>query len=118
MRISKVRSSSSNFSSEDTVYIKKTGIITTSFKISSNLKYKDTTYYWRVIAKNLKKTKKCNDEFKTFFLQSKNVEEVLFEINYADEWAVHNEGSKANISIDNSTFFNNDKKSLVIKFNE
>lgn len=110
--------SSSNFSSEDTVYIKKTGIITTSFKISSNLKYKDTTYYWRVIAKNLKKTKKCNDEFKTFFLQSKNVEEVLFEINYADEWAVHNEGSKANISIDNSTFFNNDKKSLVIKFNE
>ena len=101
---------------EDTVYIKKTGIVDNKFTISAGLKNKDTTYYWKVTAKNQKKSKVCAQGYSSFYLKSNSDEEIEFNIEYADEWKVHEEGSQAEVSIDKSNFFKNDKSALAISF--
>ena len=103
---------------EDAVYIKKIGITSTNFTIGANLKYKDTTYYWRVFASNSNNSKLCNGEYGSFYYIANTGTEINFDIEYADEWTVHELGSPANISIDNNNFFGNNKKSLVIKFDQ
>ena len=111
--------SSTNFSqTEDAVYIKKSGITTNEFNIGANLKYKDTTYYWRVLAINADNSKLCNGDYSSFYYKAKSDQEINFDIEYADEWTVHKEGSQADVSIDNNNFFKNNKKSLVIKFDQ
>lgn len=111
--------SSTNFNQvDDIVYIKKTGIIGTSFEVSAGLKNKDCNYYWKVTAKNLDNSKRANQEYGSFYLKANSDEEIDFPTEYVDEWSVHELGSQANVAIDNSNFFNNNKPSLVISFDE
>ena len=113
--ILEVASSTSFNQQEDAIYVKKAGISETSFKLFSNLKYKNYTYYWRVTAVNKDSKKVCNEVF-SFFYEANLDEEIEYTIEHADEWEVHKDGSPVNVSIDNTNFFGNDKKSLKIDF--
>ena len=97
------------------VYYKKDYIQTNSYSISSSLSKKDTTYYWRVTAKNADFTKVCNS-VETFYLEAEDVGEVPFALGEPSDWMVHSEGTPCKISFDNSNFFGNDQESVVIKF--
>jgi len=99
------------------VYYKKTNISSTSFTIQSALSLRNTTYYWKVTASNGKYEKLCS-EVKSFYLAADDKDEVPFDIGEADDWSLHQQGSYADISIDNSNFFGNNKPSLVISFEE
>ena len=101
--------------SEEDVYVKKTGITDTSFTLSSVVKEKNAYYYWRVTAVNAD-TKK-QSAVGRFYLKA-DEREIEFDVNYADEWTVHGQGSAANISVDDSDFFGNGKNSLVVEFEE
>lgn len=110
-------SSSDQFQSdiESVDYYKRENIVGTSFKINSEFAFKDVNYYWRVAAKNGSGSKYCEEMF-SFHIQAPDVEEVKFDLGEADDWSLHNLGSKADISMDNSNFFGNDDKSLKISF--
>lgn len=111
--------SSQNFSqTEDAVYVRKAGVVTTQFTISAGLKNKDATYYWRVTAVNSTDERLCSQEIGEFYLAADVDEEIAFNIDYADEWVVHKEGSKATVSIDKSNFFGDGNNALRIAFNE
>lgn len=107
-----------DFETHDVAYIKKSGLTSTSLTLTSSLKYKEKEYFYRVTAYNSNSKRKANQEYESFYLKANTDEEITFDIEYADEWVCHELGSKADISIDNSNFFNNDKKSLVINFEE
>lgn len=96
-------------------YVKK-NITTTSFNINSALMYKNTNYYWRVTANNSEN--ELTSSTYSFFVRAPEVEEVEFDIGDADDWTLHSIGSYADISIDSSNFFENNKDSLVIQFKE
>lgn len=98
-------------------YYSRENITSTTFRINSDFAFRDVNYYWRVTAKNDEGTKECNSIF-TFFLKAPAVEEVHLSIGEADDWSLHPLGSRADIEIDRSNFFNNDQDSLKISFKE
>ena len=105
-------------STVDTVtYYSQKNITTTSFTINSDLTEKDTTYYWRVFAVNKNKSIQSTSTF-TFFMKAEEIEEFEFDLGSADDWTLHSTGSYADISIDNTNFFGNDKESLVVSFKQ
>ena len=99
----------------DSVYVKKTGITDTQFTPTSTIKEKNARYYWRVTAANA--DTKRQSATGSFYLAA-DEREILFDVNYADEWSVHEQGSNATISVDDSDFFGNGKNSLVVSFVE
>ena len=108
--------SSPSFSqSDDAVYVKKTGITSTKFTLFSSIKEKNAHYYWRVTAINHAESR--TSETWEFYYKA-DEKEIEFDVNYADEWKVHEQGSNATISVDNTDFFNNGKSSLVVSFVE
>ena len=108
--------SSTAFSqTEDTVYVKKTGIVGTKFALTSTLKEKNVDYYWRVTAVNL--SEKKTSAVSSFRLVA-DEKEILFDIDYADEWEVHQLGSKADVSVNKNDFFGSGENSLVVSFVE
>ena len=113
--ILEVASSTAFSQQEDVIYVKKSGISETTYNLFANLKYKNYTYYWRVTAVNKGSKKVCNEVF-SFFYEANIDEEVEYTIDHADEWEVHKDGSPVNVSVDNTNFFNNDKKALKIDF--
>lgn len=98
------------------LYLKKQGIATTSFTLSSSIRIKDRSYYWRVTAFNETNSKKCLEEYGTFYLAANTYEEIPIEIGDAENWLVHSHGSKADVSINNTNFFGNNKEALAIEF--
>ena len=102
---------------DDEVYVKESNIDTTQFVLNYTLPLKDTTYYWRVTAVNRNRTKQCQD-MRNFFYESVKVDEIPIKIEDVQDWVLHKEGSYADISIDRSNFFNNDKNSLAIVFDK
>ena len=108
--------SNTSFSQEDgAVYVKKTGITEPKFTLSSVLKEKNAYYYWRVSAVN--GSGKERSSVGRFYLKA-DEKELEFDVNYADEWTVHEDGSKATISVDESNFFSNGKNALMVSFVE
>lgn len=97
------------------VYDKIENLTSTTFDIQADLATKNTTYYWKVTAVNDAGTKVSDSVF-TFYLKAQEVEEVNFDLGYADDWLLHSAGSYADISIDNSNFFGNDKPALAVTF--
>lgn len=102
---------------EDEVYVKESNISLPKFELNYTLPRKDITYYWRVTALNKDHTKRCKAEG-NFFYQSAKVGELPIEIEDAQDWVLHKEGSYADISIDRSNFFGNNQNSLVISFDK
>ena len=102
---------------EDEVYVKESNISLTRFDLNYTLPKKDILYYWRVTAVNKDHTKKCS-EIGNFFYRAKEVSELPIEIEDPQDWVLHKEGSYADITVDRSNFFGNDKNSLVIKFDK
>ena len=109
----------SNFSDEftDDVYVRESNIAKPEYTLNYTLQEKDVLYYWRVTAINKDHTQKC-DEMRTFFYESIKVGEIPIKIEDAQDWALHKEGSYADISIDRSNFFNNGHDSLAIVFDK
>ena len=98
-------------------YYSKSNIIATSFKIHSTFIFKDTTYYWRVFAYNDGENRKLSNTTNSFFIKAQELDEVEFPIGDADDWILHSQGCRADISIDDNNFFNNDKTSVVVTTN-
>ncbi len=108
-------------SSKSVVYAKETNIGSTSFKLSSTLTKKNITYYWRVTAVNEYNTKSVGKEkqsaVSTFRYEIDSVGEVDIGVGEKSDWALHEVGSYADISIDETDFFGTgDKDSLKITF--
>lgn len=97
-------SSDSEFDIADEYYIVKSGITTTTFNLQADFK-KDKSYYWRVTAKNKDHSELITGEALVFFYQATLYEEIPISIGYADEWKVHEVGSKATVTLDHSSFF-------------
>ena len=112
-------SSNADFTAQysDEVYVKESNISSTQFTLNYTLQIKDILYYWRVTAINKDHTQRC-DELRTFFYESVKVDEIPIAIEDAQDWAVHKEGSQAQVSIDRSNFFGNDKNTLAIVFDK
>ena len=102
---------------EDEVYVRESNLTYAKFDLSYSLPKKDITYYWRVTAINRDNTKKCKDNGQ-FFYKAANVGEIPIEIEDADDWVLHKEGSYADISIDRTDFFGNGQDSLAIVFDK
>lgn len=96
-------------------YYKQTNLTSTTFKIQSELRSKDVTYYWKVTAFN-DGGEKVSENVNSFFLKAAEVDEVSFGVGDADDWLLHSGGSHADISIDNSNFFGNDQPALALTF--
>ena len=92
-------------------YYKRDNISTTSFKFTASFAYKEVNYYWRVTAVNSGGTLQCNNVFH-FYVKAPEVEEVHFDLGESDDWQLHQLGSYADISVDNSNFFGNGEKTL------
>ena len=103
------------FDITDELYISKTGITDTTFTIVSELK-KNQEYFWRVTAKNAKNSTVITGEFLSFYYEATLYDEIPVSIGYADEWKVHEVGSKATVSLDHNDFFNNGKEALRVSF--
>ncbi len=97
-------------------YYSKNNITTTTFKVNASFTL-ESVYYWRVFAFNDGEEKRLSTSTFTFQIKSKDVDEVEFPVGNADDWRLHSDGSVANISIDESNFFDNDKESVVVEFN-
>ena len=103
-------------SGTDTIdYYSRPNIVDHSFTLHADLAFKDTTYYWRVTAKNALHEKVSSSTF-SFFYKAPEIDEVLFPMGTADDWQLHPIGSYADIGIDQSDFFGNGEDSLVIDF--
>ena len=110
--------SDENFDIADEYYIVKSGIVDTKYNLNADLK-KDRNYYWRVTAKNSDHTQVIDGEYMTFRYQATLSEEMKLTLGYADEWKVHEVGSKATVSLDHNAFFrgiSEEKDSLRISF--
>ena len=95
-------------------YYLRENISATSFTINASL-WQDTTYYWRVYAFN-KDGERLSESTYSFKIKAPDIEEYEFDFGDADDWTLHPVGSYADISIDNSNFFGNNKESLVVSF--
>ena len=102
---------------EDEVYVKESNISLNRFDLNYTLPKKDILYYWRVTAINKDHTKEC-DAMGNFFYESEKVGELPIEIEDEQDWVLHKEGSYADIKVDRSNFFGNNKNSLVITFDK
>ena len=107
--------------SSTVVYAKETNIAATSYKLTSSLRQKNITYYWRVTAVNDYNTKTIGRELvsdvSTFFYETQNVGEIEIGVGEAEDWSLHKQGSVADISIDHNDFFGTgDQDSLNITF--
>lgn len=107
--------------SNSVIYAKETNINGTSFKISSDLKTKNLTYYWRVTAVNQfnSKTvgKEKTSEVNSFYYKAKEAGEIGISMGEVSDWTLHKDGSKADIKIDHKDFFANGvDDSLVVSF--
>ena len=96
--------STDEFDISDEYYLVKTGIVSTTYNLTAELK-KDKRYYWRVTAKNGNDTKVITGESLSFYYQATLYEEIPISVGYADEWKVHEVGSKATVTLDHSSFF-------------
>ena len=106
------------FDVADEYYIIKTGIVGTKYNIKADLK-KDRDYYWRVTAVNGDHTEVIQGEYLTFRYQATLSEEIKVSLGYADEWKVHEVGSKATVTLDHKSFFkdkSDETDSLRISF--
>ncbi len=92
------------FEVADEYYVIKTGITSTTFNLLAELK-KDKTYYWRVTAKNDNSSTLITGDCLSFYYQATLSDEIPISIGYADEWKVHEVGSKATVTLDHSSFF-------------
>ena len=101
---------------EEEVYVKESNLSSNQYVLNFNLPKKDTWYYWRVTALNKTHTKKS--EVGKFYVVSPNIEAIPIEIEDEQDWALHKEGSYADISIDRTNFFGNGKNSLAIVFDK
>lgn len=97
------------------VYVKENNISQNNYDLNYSLPKKDILYFWRITALNKDHTKLSN-QVGTFYYKSVKVSEIPIEIEDAQDWGVHKEGSKAEVSIDRNNFFNNNKNSLVVSF--
>lgn len=98
-------------------YYIQDNIHATSWNFTGCLPFNNTHYYWRVIAYNGSGSRISN-QVNTFFYAAPEVDEVEFDIGEADDWSLHSVGSYADIYIDNSNFFHNNKESLVVSFKQ
>ena len=99
-----------------TVYVKENNISQNQYDLNYSLPKKDVLYYWRVTALNKDHTKLSN-QVGQFYYKSIKVSEIPIDIEDAQDWAVHKDGSKANVEIDRNNFFDNgNKNSLVVSF--
>ena len=96
--------SDDEFDIADDYYIVKSGITTTTFNLQADFK-KDKHYFWRVTAKNEDHSELISGDALTFFYQATLYDEIPVSIGYADEWKVHEVGSKATVSLDHNSFF-------------
>ena len=102
---------------EDEVYVRESNISFNKFDLSYSLPKKDILYYWRVTAINKDHKKQCN-AIGNFFYESAKVGEIPIEIEDAQDWVLHKEGSYADISVDRSDFFGTGYNSLAIVFDK
>ena len=102
---------------EDEVYVRESNLTFAKFDLSYSLPKKDIIYYWKVTAINRDNNKKCKENGQ-FLYKAADVGEIPIEIEDADDWVLHKEGSYADISVDRSNFFGNNENSLVIKFDK
>ena len=96
-------------------YYKKENITETTFKFNTILALRDTTYYWRVTAKNSGGTRVCDSVF-SFYISAADVEEVKFDLGESDDWKLHDRGSYADISVNDSNFFGDVEPTLKVSF--
>ena len=101
----------------DEVYVRESNLISNKFDLTYSLPKKDILYYWRVTAVNSDHTKDSN-EVGNFFYQAPKIGEMPIEIEDAQDWVLHKEGSYADISVDRSNFFGNGQNSLAIVFDK
>ena len=106
-----------NNNDEDEVYVKERNIYSTEFNLNYTLPKKDILYYWRVTASNRDHTKMCN-EMGNFFFKAPVIDSIPIEIEDAQDWVLHKEGSYADVSIDRTNFFGNNKNALAISFDK
>ena len=106
-----------NNDDEDEVYVKERNIYSTEFNLNYTLPKKDILYYWKVTASNKDHTKTCN-EIGNFFFKAPVIDSIPIEIEDAQDWVLHKEGSYADIAIDRTNFFGNNKNSLAITFDK
>ena len=102
---------------DDEVYVRESNLISNTFVMTYSLPKKDILYYWRVTAINKDHNKKC-EAIRNFFYESTKVGEIPIEIEDAQDWVLHKEGSYADISVDRSNFFGNGMNSLAIVFDK
>lgn len=96
-------------------YYKQTNLTSTTFAIQSELRNRNTTYYWRVTACNAG-GELLSENVNSFYLKAAEVDEVSFDVGEADDWLLHSAGSHADIAIDNTNFFGNNEPSLALTF--
>ena len=102
---------------EDEVYVRETNISNNQYDLHFTLPKKDILYYWRVTAFNKDHSKK-SDSVRNFFYKAEDIEEIPISIEDEQDWVLHKEGSYADISVDRTNFFGNDKPSLAIVFDK
>ena len=115
--------SSNTFDSNSSsiIYAKETNIDATSFKLTSTLRKKNIDYYWRVTAvnefNNRTVGKEKESEIRKFRYEVESSGEVNIGVGEKEDWALHEMGSYADISVDHNDFFGTGSKdSLVITF--
>ena len=101
----------------DEVYVRESNLISNKFDLTYSLPKKDILYYWRVTAVNTDHAKDSN-EVGNFFYQAPKIGEMPIEIEDAQDWVLHKEGSYADISVDRSNFFGNNQNALAIVFDK
>ena len=98
-------------------YYKQECINATEWNFTGSLTLNNQDYYWRVYAVNGTGEVLSNQTF-SFYFAAPEVEEVKFDLGDADDWTLHEQGSVADISMDNSNFFGNNEDALKILFDE
>jgi len=107
--------------SNSVIYSKETNISSTSFKLSTALKTKNLTYYWRVTAVNPFNTNTVGKEkvssVENFYYKAQTTEEIPISVGEEGDWKLHDAGSYATIAIDDSDFFGTgNSDNLIITF--
>ena len=103
--------------SENHVYVKESNLSNNTYTLNYSLPKKDILYYWRVTAINKDHTKESTSTW-NFFYKSALVGELPIQIEDAQDWVLHKEGSYADISVDRNNFFGNNQNSLAIVFDK
>ncbi len=99
----------------DTLYICQKGITSTTYTVQADLK-KNQTYYWRVVAVNKDDIRESDSHILSFYYEATLYEEIPLSVGYADEWKVHEVGSKATVALSKNDFFGTGEQSLTVSF--